>query len=639
VYAAVMILRPQIVAQHDHPALSLDGFQQAFEDEAKKGYGPVLIAATGSSGNPLFAAVFQPQSPIPLTRHRLTTGEDTDLNTIQGMNKLAKSEGLILRSLASYGDSGDPRFAAVWMPNPDRTLWNNDSLLDTMADYQARFNAQATSWCRPAYLTLNKDNRYASVFVNNEAGGWVARNNLSPDDYQNEYVTWTKKGLLPICVQAAGTNKNSARFAALFVEKEDIVPVQFHATGPVANAAIDAVIQDAMVKSPVRHAGLAIVHGTKLVYARGYTLAEPDWPLAQPTTTFRMASDSKIVTALAAYQLIASKDLHLSDKVQDILQLKTPSGGSPTDPNFKDITIQQLMEHTSGIDGDAFRSGPDVKKAWDAAGHPANLPVTEAMTDSYIASLNLKAKPGEAFYYNNCGYYLLGRVVAKKRNKSMIAACQQSLLDPLSIHRILLDKSLITAQPAGEARYQGPDLLLTQSSMSPDRPLVPVAYGGEQLEMLAGAGGLTGAPTDIARLVAMLIDPKDNPAFKRATITEMLSKAAAFVKYLVNDPKGMAMVAKGQAIVAGTKARAGYGWDGVVDIGGGSYYAQKGGNLPEICNSVVQFNGQWGFVMLWASPPNGAGSWYADYPAVMDIAKSTAWGAADLFPQYGMPSL
>jgi hypothetical protein len=34
-----------------------------------------------------------------------------------------------------------------------------------------------------------------------------------------------------------------------------------------------------------------------------------------------------------------------------------------------------------------------------------------------------------------------------------------------------------------------------------------------------------------------------------------------------------------------------------------------------------------------------ASSWYPDYPAVMNIAKSIAWGRADLFPQFGMPSL
>jgi len=108
-----VIKRPVIVAQRDWRLLTADAFQNVFDDQAKVGYGPVMISATGSSSDPCFAVVFQPQSPIPLTRYKLRSGNDNDLSTIQGMNKKAKDDGLILRWAAVYGDSGDPRFAAI----------------------------------------------------------------------------------------------------------------------------------------------------------------------------------------------------------------------------------------------------------------------------------------------------------------------------------------------------------------------------------------------------------------------------------------------------------------------------------------------------------------------------------------------
>jgi CubicO group peptidase (beta-lactamase class C family) len=290
-----------------------------------------------------------------------------------------------------------------------------------------------------------------SLFVDNELGPWVARHNMTPDGYQTEFNTWTGKSFFPVCVQAAGSSASSARFAALFSQSENTIATQFHATGPGANADIDNVIRQVMADSPVRHASLAIVHGTKLVYARGYTVAEPDWPVVQPTTFFRMASVSKTVTALAVFQLIESGKLKLSDKLQNILQLKTPSGGSPADP------VQHLLEHKSGLNPDAFRNGPAVMQAFVQARHPASLPVTEAMTDSYIASLGMMATPGSSQVYNNCGYYLLGRVVAHLRGKSRpIDAYQAALFDPLGIHRIRRAASLISAQPNDEARYQDP---------------------------------------------------------------------------------------------------------------------------------------------------------------------------------------
>ena len=620
VYAAVMIKRPVIVAQRDWPLLTASEFQQTFNAQAEEGYGPIMLSATGSASDPRFAVVFQPFNPIPLTRFGLGSGSASDLTTIQGRDAEARSQGLILHWAASYGDSGNPAYAAIWLPNHDVTLWNNDGLADSDAQYQARFDAETSAWCRPSFVTLNGDNQYLSVFTDREIGPWVARHNMTPADYQNEFNEWTGKHYFPVCVQAAGSDAASARFAALFVQSETTVPRKFQAKGPVANAGIDGIIEKAMQNSPVKHAALAIVHGTKLVYARGYTNAEPNWPLAEPTTCFRMASVSKTVTSLAIFQLIDENKLSLGHKMQDILKLKTPSGGAPADSSFADITIQHLLEHKSGLNTDAFRNGVAVQQAFAAAGHPVSLPVDEAMTDSYVASLHRVSAPGATQVYNNCGYYLLSRVVAKLRNRALPAdAFHDFLLKPVAVTRIRRAASLISQQPADEARYQSPTLSLGASQMSDSQPLVPLEYGTEQVGLMEGGGGLTGAATDLARLVAVMIAQNDTAMMKRKTLAQMLTDGAA--------------------LTAAGFGRAGYGFDALMDQGGGNFYGQKGGSLPT-SNDVLEFSGQWGFVMLWGSPPTAAEpNWYPDYPSVMNIAKSTSWGAADLFPQFGMPSL
>ena len=43
--------------------------------------------------------------------------------------------------------------------------------------------------------------------------------------------------------------------------------------------------------------------------------------------------------------------------------------------------------------------------------------------------------------------------------------------------------------------------------------------------------------------------------------------------------------------------------------------------------------------MCWGGKATAASGWYPDYPDVMNVAKSALAGVADLFPQYGMPSL
>ena len=81
-----------------------------------------------------------------------------------------------------------------------------------------------------------------------------------------------------------GGSGAATRYAALFVKQETPLPQQFNATGSPANAEIDNIIRLAMKNSPVWNASLAIVHGKKLVYARGYSWGEPDWPVCQPTS-------------------------------------------------------------------------------------------------------------------------------------------------------------------------------------------------------------------------------------------------------------------------------------------------------------------------------------------------------------------
>lgn len=619
-FAAVMIRRPVVVAQRDWPCLTGAGFQAEFDAQASQGMGPVMVAATGLASDARFAVVFQPMNPIPLTRFSLRSGDAADAGTIQGMNVVARSQNLYLHWAAAYGDASDPRYCAVWLPTEDHSLWNADGIAESSAAYQARFSAQASAWCRPQFVTVGGGQRCLSVFTDRQVGPWVARHDLTPMRYQQEFDTWTKQGFYPTCVQAAGDSADGARFAALFTKSEDRVPRVFTPTGPTVNAQIDEVIHQAMQSSPVKHAALAITHGTRLVYARGYTNAEPDWPVAQPTTTFRMASVSKLVCAIAIRQLIDAKLLNLTDRLQDHLHLKTPSGGSPTDPRFADVTIQHLLEHKSGLDQNAFLWGDAVQHAYAQAGTSINLPVSADQTDAYVASLPLVSDPGSVSAYNNCGYTMLGRVVKTLRGTTTAAdAFQTYVCDPIGISRIRRSASRVSSQPGNEARYQSPTLALQTSDMSNDRPLVPAEYGDEQLEICEGSGGLSGAVVDQARLIAAFVTTNDTAMLPRSSVTALLDAGAKLTQAHIE---------------------AGYGFDSVSSLGGGNYQAQKGGSL-ETSNNVLSFDGQWGLVMAWASPPLAAdATWYPYYPAVMDIAKAALANADDLFSSaYAMPPL
>jgi CubicO group peptidase (beta-lactamase class C family) len=620
-YAAVMIKRPAPADQRHWPAMSAADLQRALDEQAKQGYGPVIVTATGSAASPLFAAVFEPQNPLALTRLMLKSGSEEDSATFQGVDRNARKNGLILRWAALYGSGAGTRVAAIWVPNPDRVVWNDDGVAETAAEFVARRRAHGSAWCRPAFVTLNQDGRYFSLFVDSQVDHWVGEHDLTAAALQEQVDAWGQKGYHPICVQASGATAAAARFAAVLVHDEKIAPKVWTATGPVTNAGIDEVMRSIMTKSVIRQASLAIVKGSRLIYARGYTFAERGWPITQPTTHFRVGSCSKFIPALGIYKLIEQGKLKLSDRLQDVLKLRTPAGAAPKDRRFGEITVEHLLAHRSGLDGNAFTHSADVRSAFAAAqrGKTWHLPVTAEMTDSYVASLNLVGNPGEKYAYNNCGYYLLGRIVARMRGTpTLIAAMEPHCFDPLGIKRIRGARSLIADQLLDEARYstnsnrdRQRDIPLWPSVVSDGQPLVPIGYGTQPLEVAEGAGGVSPALTDLARLIAIMIDKNDNPALRRDTVRQMLTRAAA------------------------TK---GHGLDAARDLGKDRFYGFKGGSLSTSW-SVFQFNGEFGFTVSWAGPCDKDVPWYPNFPAVMNIATKADWGATDLFPEFGMVPL
>jgi hypothetical protein len=214
VFAAVMINQAAPVAQHEFSVMTADEWQQTFDAEAQQGYGPIILAATGAAADPRFAAVFEPQTPIPLTHHGLTYGlaQDSwsDPLTIQGANFLARASGRILTWAASYGTPTDQRFAAIWQPNTDATLWNCDGLIDSLTECQARCDAETAAWIRPGFVTVGPGGTYLSLYVANEIGPVIPRFNMSPADYQTEFDALTAERYFPVCVQASGPDAESA---------------------------------------------------------------------------------------------------------------------------------------------------------------------------------------------------------------------------------------------------------------------------------------------------------------------------------------------------------------------------------------------------------------------------------------------
>jgi CubicO group peptidase (beta-lactamase class C family) len=610
-YAAVWVRRPGPDWSAVH-GVSAAGYQAAFNSATAAGFHPTNISAAGPASSPVFAGVFEKRpGPVPLTRHGLTSGSNTDPNTIQNWDRTAHENGWIMACGAVYGDIAAPRYAGIWPANNRRLAWSAEGILDQGLDHQGRFDAQTTGWARPSYIAVSGDERYLSIFVDDEIGPWVARHGLTSAQYQAEFNRLVPLGFYPICVQGGGSGAG-IRFAVIFAKQETPLPRQWTAVGVGKAPAVDQVMRDTLQASSVRGASLAVTHNTRLVFAKGYTWAAPGYPVVLPTTVFRIASVSKTFAGVAAHQLIAAGRMRLTDTVQSILGLTTPTGAVPPDPGFAAITVEDLLIHRSRLRPDYLWSDAAAATAFNVS-----LPVTEAQLASHKAAETLQAT---AEGYNNWGYALLGMVIARVGGvPSFFDAIKASILDPLQITRIRPATSLATASFADEARYhrtaeQELRLWTGSSVMTADRPLVPDTYGTMHLENGAASGGLAAAAVDLARFVAAFSVNRRNPMLRRGAILSMLNLAAT-----------------------SGRPRAGHGFDSVTPKGS-SFSCGKGGYLWTSQNTI-NFDVDGLGIALSYNGVNDKVLFQTQWPKIFTAINATKWSTrANYFPEFGMPA-
>ncbi|MDH3711547.1 MAG: beta-lactamase family protein [Cyclobacteriaceae bacterium] len=140
-------------------------------------------------------------------------------------------------------------------------------------------------------------------------------------------------------------------------------------------------------------AALLIAYDGKMLMGKGYGLRdlESKTPITS-STNMRMASVSKQFTALTILSLIDKGKLSLKDSVTSIYPYEI----------FEGVTIEQLINHTSGI--------ADAEEAFFAIWDSTKIAENKDLVDWYAANPVSPAKPGGKYRYNNGAYELLAAI-------------------------------------------------------------------------------------------------------------------------------------------------------------------------------------------------------------------------------------
>jgi len=133
--------------------------------------------------------------------------------------------------------------------------------------------------------------------------------------------------------------------------------------------------------------------------------------------TMAAFSMTKTLTAIAALQLVERNKINLDDKVADYV-------AHPYDP---DVTIQHLLNHTSGI------PNPIPLKWVHLARNHAGFDEKTALEQILSENSSLDFQPGEKYKYSNIGYWLLGSVIEKVSGQRFTEYISQHILQPLSL--------------------------------------------------------------------------------------------------------------------------------------------------------------------------------------------------------------
>lgn len=613
-YAAVWVQRPGPAFAGIH-GVDHAGFQQFFNTWAARGYSPTIISATGPAHAPVLAAVMELEGHgVSLTRYGMRTGAATDQGTIEYWLAEAVRRNWIPRWITAYGTPQEPRFAFVLDPNPGRVLWSVAGMHGEDAGiYQQRFDAQRQQWARPAFVTPTPNGGYLSVFREDSLGtDWAARHGLTSADYQREVDTWMPQGLYPAYVQAGGP-PSSTRFAAFFARRDKPPARRFRATGPAVPSmrAIDDVVEERLRATGTRATAVAVTNHGRLVYARGFTWAEDDYPLTQPSSMFRVASGSKPITAIAIFQLVQQGRLSLTDRMADIVSLELPPGAQ-ADARFDQITVAHLLTHSAGWDDPRFGLGDlaTVARAW---GQP-RLPVSKRRTAGYLVGQPMHFDPGSRQVYSNFGYAMLGLVVESLTGRSYTRAVDDAIFEPLGLTRPHRTPTRQSAQLPGAVRQHDGTLRVVPSAItgpaSGARPLAPMPYGGEDYSHFDSFGGWCMAPVDYAKLLAAFGIGNRNPLLNRSTVEAMWTVPPI-------SPPGTFQYT--------------HGWNSWREPGGVRGF-EHGGAMPGVATRILLRTDGWGYAIF-----SNGGHVPDIYPAVAGLP-APAWPTHDLFPQFGIPS-
>ena len=183
---------------------------------------------------------------------------------------------------------------------------------------------------------------------------------------------------------------------------------------------IDKYVGEAIERQKIPGMTILATRNDSIIYSRAFGVSSLD--TSEPmkiTNVFHWASVSKTFVATAIMQLREQGKINLDEKITTYLPYFKQK-----DAFYKDITLRQMLNHTSGI-------GDVEDYEWDKPQHD------DAALERFVRSVaddKMLFAPGKDFSYSNTAFETLGDVIAKVSGVSFEDYMKRNIFEPLEMN-------------------------------------------------------------------------------------------------------------------------------------------------------------------------------------------------------------
>ncbi|UCH14946.1 MAG: beta-lactamase family protein [Bacteroidales bacterium] len=317
----------------------------------------------------------------------------------------------------------------------------------------------------------------------------------------------------------------------------EITPLSYRLTNELSSnssmASIDSIFEDFIKRKKIKGASVALTKDSKLIYAKGFGLADEETgTMVEPKHVFRIASVSKLITAVTIMKIAEEGMIEINDHVfgpEGILNDSVYLNYK--DKRVEEITILNLLNHTSGWnnkkDDPLFQSLSIARKM--NVEPPADI---ETIIKYYLQK-NLYYNPGTRYSYSNFGYAVLGKVIEKVTGMSYEDYVQFAILHPIGIYDMHVGKSSFSERFKNEVCYyvQGRDSRVY--SFDGSGKLAPQVYGGNNIELLSAAGGWVASAPELMKLIVAIDGFPEKPDILSDETVKLMTMASRRTRKLI----------------------------------------------------------------------------------------------------------